>query len=113
MSGAATAEERRMNMCVGAKLCTNKASTEAEARHICETQPPKPPKEPRKTCNCNEKPEQLATCLVGKLEGKTVTMEAVREAVAACIGRRKPGNSDPNRDRAEMLVAEAAKYGLI
>lgn len=37
--------ERRLNFCVGAKICNGKAQTEDQARQICLTQPPKPPKE--------------------------------------------------------------------
>jgi len=43
MRGAGkTKEQRQMGMCIGAKLCTGKAKTEAEAKEICSR-----PKEPK------------------------------------------------------------------
>lgn len=42
MRGSKSKEERQRAMCVGAKLCTGKASNIEEAQHICSI--PKPPK---------------------------------------------------------------------
>ena len=40
-------QERKLNFCIGAKVCSGKAKTPEEAKQICLTQPPKPPKQPK------------------------------------------------------------------
>jgi hypothetical protein len=43
-----TKEQRQHDMCIGAKLCSGKASNEAEAEHLCSLpKPPKPGKAPK------------------------------------------------------------------
>ncbi len=54
-----TKEERRMNMCIGAKLCTKKASNEAEALKLCNM--PKLPKWAKDGAK-SEEPEKAMTC---------------------------------------------------
>jgi len=49
-----TKEQRRMKMCVGAKLCTGKASTEKEALALCNLpKEPKPGKTAKKARGVN------------------------------------------------------------
>lgn len=40
-------EERKLNFCIGAKVCSGKAKNPEEAKQICLTQPPKPAKQPK------------------------------------------------------------------
>lgn len=108
MTGAATAGERQANMCIGAKICTGKASSQAEARHICETQPPKPPKE-AKGANCGIKAEKLASCIIGRLEGKITSMETLREAVMLCSCKGKKVTLDQRLAMLDPKQQEALK----
>jgi len=50
-------EERRMNMCIGAKLCTGKAKTEEEALKICNK-----PKLPKWAKEGKKEEEENLTC---------------------------------------------------
>ena len=68
MSGEGkTKEERQRAMCIGAKLCTGKASNKEEANKICESLPPKQPKQitgkkPRISGSCASDMSTLAEC---------------------------------------------------
>jgi hypothetical protein len=69
MAGAGRSKaERQMDMCAGAKLCSNKASSIEEAEKICREAPPKEPKvKGGKVCS-PKKIEETAACVIGKLE---------------------------------------------
>lgn len=56
ISGSMPQEQRKLNFCIGAKVCSGKAKNKEEAEAICLL--PKPPKEPKepKTRKRKEKP---------------------------------------------------------
>lgn len=62
-------EDKKLDFCVGAKICSGKAASEDEARQICLTEPKKAPKsgKNKKSANCPADMEVLAACVVGKL----------------------------------------------
>ncbi len=68
-----TPEQRKMDMCVGAKICSGKAATEAEAQQICINQPPKEPK--AKKVKGSIDTAGLATCVARSVELKDLTAE--------------------------------------
>lgn len=74
MSGKGkSAEQRKMDMCVGAKLCSGKSTTQAAAEEICINQPPKEPKASKKRGGID--PVKLAACVSGSVELKGLTKE--------------------------------------
>ena len=64
-----------MDMCVGAKMCSGKATTEEEAKEICINQPPKEPKAPKSRKLPSLDPAKLARCIAGSIEIKDLTAE--------------------------------------
>ena len=56
MKGAKSKEERQLNMCIGAKICSGKAKTREEAERLCLL--PKEPKAPRKTSRQRAKEQE-------------------------------------------------------
>ncbi len=89
-------EQRRLDFCIGAKMCTSKASNQDEAKKICLAMPPKPPREPRErrakrggdSRNCGQKMVDLARCASRKIELTQLTQEnftmALAEALRGC-----------------------------
>jgi len=66
-----TKEERRHDMCIGAKLCSSKSKTREEAEYLCSLpKEPQPPKEKRdKGGNgCEKEVLRLARCIVEKID---------------------------------------------
>ena len=61
--------DRKLRFCIGAKVCSGKASTEDRAREICLSEPAKEPK-PRasKAGKCITEAPKLAACLSTNLE---------------------------------------------
>jgi hypothetical protein len=91
-----TREERQINFCVGAKMCTGKARSEEEARKICLAAPPKPPKTPgarraRGKQGCLTQMDELAKCLMEKVDFSAgADLGAVREGLSLCGCGAKP-----------------------
>lgn len=88
-------EERKLNFCVGAKLCSGKSKTEEEARVICSQ--PKPPK-PEKTGNPSARGkfctlrdlDTVAACAVESIDISKLTPENIQQtftnALRECTG---------------------------
>lgn len=87
-------EERKLNMCVGAKLCTGKAKDEAEAQQICAEAAveaaanPEPAKARKKSKKVD--PRELATCIITELDGSGVTHDSLMKSIAVCTGQKVP-----------------------
>lgn len=82
---------QQSRFCVGAKLCSGKASSEEEALQICQTTASHE-KAPRRTKKnrCIEDAHSVAECLINKLAtGKEITFEAMEEAVLTCVCKHK------------------------
>ena len=60
-------ENKRLDFCVGAKVCSGKADTEEEARQICISEPPKPSKTSKTKKSCSSQMKELADCIVESL----------------------------------------------
>jgi len=60
-------EDKKLGFCVGAKICSGKATSEDQARQICLTEPKKQPKPRKSKKSCGTDMEELAACAVGKL----------------------------------------------
>lgn len=85
-------EERRLSFCAGAKVCSGKAKDAKEAVHICQTEPPKPPKEPkvggtRRVGKID--PVVLATCIIQNIDGE-FSSHNLSVAIANCTDKRAP-----------------------
>ena len=84
-----TKEQRQLDFCIGAKLCTGAAGTRAEAEKICQEQPPKAPKVRGKPCS----PQSLDTitkCLITHINFNAADMnKELRDNLASCMCGRK------------------------
>lgn len=72
MKGSKPREERRFDMCVGAKLCSGKAQTEQEAINVCSL-----PKEP------SPSPKLAARGVKVKVDGQVITIP-LKEFMRIC-----------------------------
>jgi len=79
-------EDRKLRFCTGAKVCSGKASTKEEARQICLTQPPNPPKARKaKGAKCAD-PVKLATCVAANADMSKITdMTTFKDWLEAAI----------------------------
>jgi hypothetical protein len=71
MKGSKPKEQRQLDMCVGAKICSGKAGTEDEAKIICSLpKEPKPVKTGRakKGQSCEKEAGKLAQCMMNYFE---------------------------------------------
>lgn len=88
-----TKEERQNEMCLGAKLCSGKASDRKEAEQICslpkEPKEPKPRKSTRQKVNCEQNMEEITQCIVGKISPNT-TAEEIYNVLVRCHCKKKP-----------------------
>ena len=91
-------EERRLNFCAGAKLCTGKAPNIEEAKKICQSQPPKEPKErsSRRSGGSKVDLEALAACI------EEHGTDDIKAALVACMGKKGSKTSAP-REPAEDI----------
>ena len=88
ITGSKPAEERKLDFCVGAKICSGKAKDREEAVAICSM--PKEPKEPkaRKTrgkANCGKEMGDIAFCLAPLLNtDDDITISRLTEMLQQC-----------------------------
>lgn len=71
MRGSKSKEQRQFDMCVGAKLCSNKAQTEEEAKSICSLpKEPKPVKigQVKRGQSCERDVVKLSQCVVDNID---------------------------------------------
>lgn len=88
-----TKEQRQRDMCVGAKICSGKASTEAEAEQICINQPPKEPKPRRsRSGKCVIDPK-MVTCIASNLELAHLTVDNLPARLEAAVAHCTLGKS--------------------
>lgn len=88
-----TGDERKLEFCTVAKLCSGKSKSREEAVRMCnEPKPDKPAKTPRvkrsKSMlgdNCGQKMEKLHTCLMDNLKPSSGDIsESLRYALGKC-----------------------------
>jgi len=79
-------EDRKLDFCIGAKMCAGKASTEEEARQICLL--PKEPKAPRTRRSSSIDIPKLASCVATTIALEELTAEnlvsRLQSAMQAC-----------------------------
>ena len=71
MKGSKTKEQRQFDMCVGAKICSNKAQNEEEAISICSLpKEPKPvkTKQIKRGQSCEKDVAKLSECIVSNID---------------------------------------------
>ena len=78
-----TREERQTSMCIGAKLCSGKASNEQEAQKLCAEAAlePKPARVSRGKRGCKIDYAALATCTSKNIDPETITPESFLESL--------------------------------
>lgn len=81
-------EDRKLRFCIGAKTCSGKAKSEAEAREVCLLpKEPKPPKA-RKTRRGTIDTTVLAACVIKALDGSAITLDNLVPIIAGCTGQK-------------------------
>jgi len=75
---------RKLRFCIGAKVCSGKAKSEAEAEQICINQPAKEPK-PRKTSARGIDPVKLASCISTNMDLTNLTVDNMPARLEAAI----------------------------
>jgi|GEM_PF-2261821 len=102
-------DERQRSMCMGAKLCSGKASSEDEASQLCAEAAanPKPVKERRTRRAKILDPHTTAVCVVDRLSGQSPTVDSLTAALAHCTGQK----SKKPRSFIEQCVRENAVTG--
>lgn len=82
--------ERKQRFCIGAKLCSGKASTKEEADRLCAeaAASPKPPKAARAR-KCKVDIHELAACIIKTIDGEP-TLTNLSTSLSSCLGQ-KPG----------------------
>ena len=89
MTGSKTKEERKTDMCIGAKLCSGKAETKEEAERICLLpKEPKPEKE-RKGRSRKIDTVTLAKCIIGQItdgDNSELDVATLANVINKCSG---------------------------
>lgn len=119
-------EERQAAMCVGAKICSGKASNEQEAQQLCAeaAAQPKPSKKSRKSKKfCFNDYESLSVCLAANIDISKLTpnnmQKVFSDALTACSGTqtktklKKAASTieqlDPENREALLTIAKLSK----
>lgn len=127
ITGKKPKEQRKLDFCVGAKLCSSKSKTKEEAERLCrQPKPPREPKEPSgqkrgrgKVCS-PQSIETIASCLITHTNfDVAVTDQQLRESLSLCMcGKREKKLSKAEQavmsldaDQREALVQFMADHG--
>ena len=127
--GSKPKEQRRLDFCIGAKVCSGKAKTDGEAKKLCDeaaAQPknPKPEKKGRKVCTLHDL-EAISVCVTENVKLSSLTTENMQEtfaeALKKCSGAKATTRIisakkvletlDPQQLRALELIAQMTKEG--
>ncbi len=76
--------DRKLRFCIGAKTCSGKAKSEAEAEQICINQPAREPK-PHKGSRHSIDPVNLATCMSTKMNMEGLTVDNLPARLESAI----------------------------
>jgi len=72
ITGSKPKEQRRLDFCIGAKICSGKAKDEEEARRICiqspEPKAPNPRRARSKAKSCEKQALEISQCMVDYFE---------------------------------------------
>jgi hypothetical protein len=69
ISGSMPQDQRKLQFCIGAKVCSGKAKTEEEARQICmQPKPAKTSKRTKKGASCEKEMATLAACVSDNID---------------------------------------------
>ena len=99
-------EDRKLSFCAGAKICSGRASSLAEAEKICREQPPKDNPGPRKSRGAGkacspQSLEKITTCLVNNVNFNATDMnKELRDNLAKCMC----GRTEKKLSKAESAV---------
>ena len=95
MRGQKSKEQRQMDTCIGAKLCTSKAKTPEEAKGICSLpRPPKPQKAKRSPQTCKKEVLGLAHCMTERIDMKQASnINSIEVAIVNAMLRCKCGDA--------------------
>ena len=104
MKGSKSKEERKASMCVGAKLCTGKASTEEEAKQICLSEPPKQKSagSKRKIQGREAKVNTLFNCLLPKIDMANIK-DSLRLGIKACASEDLCSKRSPKTSKTKKM----------
>ena len=82
-------EDRKRDFCIGAKICSGKASDEEEAGRLCAEAAanPKPPRAKKGRGNKIDA-VALATCIIDTLDGTELTRANLVPIIAGCTGQK-------------------------
>lgn len=83
--------ERKERFCLGAKICSGKATTEEEAARLCAEAAanPKPQaKTGTRSRKCKIVAPDLATCILESLSGSEVNLVNLTTAITKCSGQK-------------------------
>lgn len=121
MAGAGP--DKRMRFCVGAKICSGKAKSEAEAQQICLSQPPKTDKpRSRRRKDCPKEMATIAQCAVVAMASVKLTPENLESTLTEILQKCACGkvsraqkaleNMSPDHLQALQVLGEMKKdYG--
>jgi hypothetical protein len=91
ITGSKPKEQRKLDFCVGAKVCSGKASSREEAVQLCSL--PKEPKESKKPSqraskglSCEKQVIQVSECMLNKIDFKNaMNINSFRQEVANAL----------------------------
>lgn len=115
-------EERQQNICVGAKICSGKASNKEDAARLCAEAPAKEPKARKTRQSCPKAAEELVSCIMPKLDPGNL-QDSLRQAVHLCSCNKPPKKETkaqkmqkafedmtPEEQKALQAIAEVSAY---
>lgn len=101
MTGSKPKEQRQLDFCIGAKVCSGKVKSKEEASRICLL--PKPPKDDKKQIvKCDV--EQIVSCLVKNTDFKSANVaDSLRKSIPLCVCKEEPKRRTKTQDKGEFL----------
>ncbi len=116
MSGKGfTKEQRQQKMCIGAKICSGKATTEEEAAQICASAPPKEAKSKKGTASCSTQAGNLYNCILERLDFADIET-SLQNAVHSCLCNKPPSKKEKEasetKEQIQSKLSIAEEFGL-
>lgn len=89
ITGSKPKEQRKMDFCIGAKICSGKAANEQEARVICSQPKAEKPANSKKSRRRGIIDTGVtAACIIDKLQGAAPTLDNLSPIIANCLGQK-------------------------
>jgi len=87
ITGSKPKEQRKLDFCIGAKMCSGRSKSTEEAKQICLSAPPKEPRRSKKGCTIDL--ARVAECLAPRIQNlASIDTIVLAKLLQECSGQK-------------------------